>query len=241
MVELRPLTIAVLFMLASSVRAGDTPCRDSAPDIETKLPLIFCDDFSKGAGNWEPADPKAWRLVDVDGNKVYEQFGRSKIENPVRSPFNRNIQKDVIVGSFVLDVKFQSTKEDYPHRDLCLFFGFNDPSHFYYVHFGKRTDDHANQIFIVNEKPRTKISTKTTAGTNWDDEWHHARIVRDVDSGTIEVFFDDMKEPIMTATDKTFRAGRIGIGSFDDTGRFDDIYLFGDRVEPGQKVKAASR
>ena len=136
-----------------------------------------------------------------------------------------------------MDVDLQQTGKEYGHRDMCLFWGFQDPSHFYYVHFGKRTDDHANQIFIVNEKPRTKISTKTTDGTNWADEWHHARIVRDVASGKIEVFFDDMKKPIMTATDKTFRSGRIGIGSFDDTGRFDDIYLFGNRVEPGQKTR----
>lgn len=237
MTDLRPEMLLVLLVLVSAARAGEPPCRDAAPDIKTKLPLVFCDDFSKGADNWEPADPQAWRVVDVDGNQVYEQFGQSKIKNPVRSPFNRNIQKDVVVGSFVLDVKFQSTKKDYPHRDLCLFFGFNDPSHFYYVHFGKRTDDHANQIFIVNEEPRTKISTKTTAGTDWDDEWHHARIVRDVDSGKIEVFFDDMQKPIMTATDKTFRSGRVGIGSFDDTGRFDNVYLFGDRLEPGQTSK----
>ncbi len=227
----------VLVALSSIASAADAPCRSKAPKIDTDLPLVFCDDFSKGADNWEPADPKAWRIVSDSGNQRYEQFGQSKIENPVRSPFNRNIQKNAVVGSFVLDVKFQSTKKDYPHRDLCLFFGFQDPSHLYYVHFGKRTDDHANQIFIVNEQPRTKISTKTTKGTNWDDEWHHARIVRDVESGKIEVFFDDMQKPIMTATDKTFGWGRVGIGSFDDTGRFDDVYLFGNAVEPGQKTK----
>ena len=33
--------------------------------------------------------------------------------------------------------------------------------------------------------------------------------------GTIEVYFDDLKSPAMTATDKTFAWGRLGIGSFD--------------------------
>jgi len=231
-------SVSVLLMtLLSVASAGDTPCGKKAPRIDTDLPLVFCDDFSTGSDNWEPADPKAWRIVSDDGNQRYEQFEQSNIKNPVRSPFNRNIQKNTVVGSFVLDVKFQSTKKDYPHRDLCLFFGFQDPSHLYYVHFGKRTDDHANQIFIVNEQPRTKISTKTTGGTNWDNEWHHARIVRDVASGKIEIYFDDMQKPIMTATDKTFVWGRVGIGSFDDTGRFDDVYLFGNVVEPDRKAK----
>ena len=99
----------------------------------------------------------------------------------------------------------------------------------YYVHFGQKTDDHANQIFIVNNEPRTKISTKTTEGTPWDNEWHHARIVKKVDTGEISVFFDDMEHPAMTAVDKTFTSGKIGIGSFDDTGRFDDVLVYGVR------------
>lgn len=211
--------------------SADTPCTADAPDVPTKLPLLFCDDFQSGTSeSWSPGDPAAWKMTRLGDNIVLEQFQQSQVENPVRSPFNRSLLKDVLVGDFVLDLKFQSTKKDYGHRDLCLFFGFQDPSHLYYVHFGKKTDDHANQIFIVNGKPRSKISTKTTAGTDWDDEWHHARIIRKVDSGSIEVFFDNMKTPVMTATDTTFQWGQIGIGSFDDTGRFDDIYLFGEKV-----------
>ena len=45
--------------------------------------------------------------------------------------------------------------------------------------------------------------------------------------GTIEIYFDDMKKPVMTASDKTFGAGRVGIGSFDDHGNWDDFKLHG--------------
>lgn len=217
---------------SAGVSVADSPCPPDGHPAAGDLPLVFCEDFESGAGAWQPADPKAWKLESIDGNTVFSQFAQSKVANTVRSPFNRCIRTGDTVGSFVLDVKLQSTKEDYPHRDLCLFFGFQDPEHLYYVHFGKRTDDHANQIFIVNGKPRMKISTRTTAGTNWDDEWHHARIRRDVRTGRIEVFFDDMNTPVMTATDRTFVWGRVGIGSFDDTGRFDDIVLFGEKVDP---------
>jgi hypothetical protein len=110
---------------------------------------------------------------------------------------------------------------------MCLFFGFQDPSHFYNVHLGKQTDDHANQIFIVNGAPRSKISIKTSSGTDWDDEWHRVKLVRRVDDGTIAVYFDDMETPVMTARDKTFTWGRVGLGSFDDTGEWDDVKLYG--------------
>ncbi|MDA0283120.1 MAG: hypothetical protein O3B13_23690 [Planctomycetota bacterium] len=225
-------TSLVFVVFAAAISAADPPCVKNAPDVGTKLPLVFCDDFQSGnSENWVPGDPQAWKMSKLNDNFTFEQFQQSNVKNPVRSPFNRCLIKDVVVGDFVFDVKFQSTKKDYDHRDLCLFFGFQDPLHHYYVHFGKKADDHANQIFIVNDAPRTKISTKTTTGTNWDDEWHHARIVRDVESGRIEVFFDDMTAPVMTATDKSFPWGQVGIGSFDDTGRFDDVYLFGNRVK----------
>jgi hypothetical protein len=200
------------------------------------LPLVFEEGFESGkAEHWEPTDPKAWKVVKQGGNHVYSQFQASKYKTPVRSPFNRSVRKDVFVGDFVFDVHFQSTTRNYGHRDLCLFFGYQDPSHFYYVHFGKKADDHANQIFIVNEKPRTKISIKSTDGTDWDDEWHEARIVRNVKSGKIEVYFDNMNKPVMTAKDSTFTWGQVGVGSFDDTGRFDRVRLWGSVVKPDRK------
>lgn len=199
---------------------------------DKKLPEVFTEDFEKGADRWQPTDAKAWKIEKTDKGNVYSQFKkRSKYTPPHRSPYNIALVKDVSVSDFQLDAKVRSTHKDYPHRDACLFFGYQDPAHFYYVHLGKRADPHANQIFIVNAKDRTKISTTTTEGTNWDDEWHHVRIRRDVKSGSIEVFFDDMKKPVMTATDKTFTWGRVGLGSFDDTTHWDDVKLQGHKAK----------
>lgn len=45
-----------------------------------------------------------------------------------------------------------------------------------------------------------------------------------------------MEKPIMTATDKTFTWGQVGLGSFDDHGNWDDFKLFGVKVERKQLV-----
>ena len=196
------------------------------------LPLILNEDFSNGAERWEPSDPKAWKVgADAEGNKFFSQHAKSNFNPPYRSPFNIALLKDVLVGDFVLEARCRSTIKEYDHRDMCLVFGYQDPAHFNYVHFGKKADDHANQIFIVNSAPRVKISSKTTAGTPWTDEWHRVKIVRRVNDGTIAVYFDDMQNPAMTATDKNFTWGRIGIGTFDDTGDWDDVKLSGIKVE----------
>lgn len=222
----RILTLFLTLVVICSVLAEEPPKQ------LLNLPLVFRDDFesSESMTRWEPSEPKAWKRDEQKGNHVLSQFQHIETKTPVRSPFNRSVIKDLTVGNCVLDVRLQSTAPDYPHRSLCLFFGYQDPSHMYYVHLGQKTDDHANQIFIVNNQPRKKISTMTTDGTPWDDQWHHVRVVRDVESGKIEVFFDDMKRPVMTAIDKTFAWGQVGVGSFDDTGNFDDILVYGDKV-----------
>jgi hypothetical protein len=40
-----------------------------------------------------------------------------------------------------------------------------------------------------------------------------------------------MEKPLMTARDKTFTWGHVGLGTFDDHGNFDDFELRGIRVE----------
>lgn len=224
----RPLFYASLIM--SSLLVAAISSNGFAADA---LPTVHNDDFEQGAEQWEPTDANAWRIKKTDRGNVYSQFEkRSKYEPPHRSPYNISLLKGKTVSDFELQVKVQSTTDDYPHRSVCLFFGYQDPAHFYYVHLGRRTDDHANQIFIVNDAPRTKISTKTTPGTPWTEKWHDVKIRRDVASGSIEVFFDDMEKPVMTATDKNFVWGRVGLGSFDDTGDWDEFQLRGKTVDP---------
>ncbi len=221
-------------IFACVIQSGSTAVAVDPPKTLNGLPLLFFDDFESGdSKQWQPTDGKAWRVRKRDDNHICSLTARrGRYRPPFLSPYNLSLNNSVPVGSFVLDVKLQSTSEDYGHRDLCLFFGYQDPSHFYYVHFGKKTGEFANQVFIVNGKPRAKISSNTSPGTDWDDEWHHARVVREVRSGQISVYFDNMQVPVMTATDKTFLSGPIGIGSFDDTGNFDDVVLYGEKLEP---------
>lgn len=144
-------------LLAGGIQAEENypPLKEKFEPAKTMndLPLVYSDDFSAGqTKNWEPTDKTAWTIKTQGGNKVYALTKKkSQFNPPVRSPYNRSLVKDVEVESFVLDLRLQSTHPDYGHRDLCLFFGYQDDSHLYYVHFGKKTDDHANQIFIVND------------------------------------------------------------------------------------------
>jgi len=216
------LCLAALAGLASA--AGFAAAAD-------ELPVVFEETFEKGADRWQPLDEKQWQVKKTDQGQVYSQHVKqSAYKPPHRSPTNVSLLKDVTVGDLVLTAKVRSTHPDYGHRDAVIVFGYQDPAHFYYVHLGKQADDHANQIFIVNDEARKKISLTSTSGTNWDDNWHSVRVVRKVADGTIEIYYDDMTRPVMTAKDETFKWGRIGVGTFDDTSDWDDIVVRGKKV-----------
>ncbi len=194
------------------------------------LPVLGKFDFESGElTGWTLRDEKAWRIGSDGEAKVLELFQPSKYRAKVRSPYGVAILKEPAVTDFQLDLRFKSLTKNYNHRDLCLFFGYQDPEHFYYVHFGRNADPHSNSIFIVNGSPRTSIAIERTKGTNWTDDWHRARVVRNTESGRIEIYFDDISKPAMVAEDKTFLWGQVGVGSFDDQGAFDDIELRGVR------------
>ncbi|MEY3458496.1 MAG: Isoaspartyl peptidase precursor [Planctomycetota bacterium] len=210
-----------LMAVLPGVSAGDFPAPEG-------MRLVYGHDFEdQQTARYQPTDESAWKLINQNGNHVLALTKRnSNFSPPFRSPLNRTLIRDVELSSFVMDVRFQSTIPDYGHRDLCLFFGWQDDAHLYYVHFGKQADEHANQIFIVNSAARKKISLTSTTGTPWTDNWHQARIRRNAESGEITVWFDSLEKPVMTAKDTTFSKGRVGFGSFDDIGNFDAIRIY---------------
>lgn len=193
-----------------------------------KLPLVFSEDFEKGAKRWTTTDRKAWRLrKEDDGNRVFGLKVRiSEYEPKFRSPHNIALIKDVKLTDFVLTYRVKSTKDTGGHRDCCTFFCHQDPEHFYYIHLGARPDPHSGQIMIVDGAPRVAL-TENEKQVAWDDDWHTVKVVRDAKSGTIEVFFDDMDSAHMKVENTKFQKGSIGIGSFDDMNDFDDIKLYG--------------
>lgn len=205
---------------------------------DSALPLIVQDDFEQGTDRWTTTDPDpsngVWTLVEVGkpGNHAMRVTGTSKYKPPYRSPHSIAFLKDAIVGDFELTVRVQETNVTAgAHRDLCMFWGYQDPAHFYYVHLGAKADPHACQIFIVNNAARTMITVDKATGTPWTEDWHTVRVARNASDGAMQVYFDDMEKPMMTARDKTFTWGQVGLGTFDDHGNFDDFILRGVRVE----------
>ncbi len=207
-----------------------------AADIPTGYKLLHEETFDKESalGKFQMTDPAAWKWADAgDGHGgVMELAQQSKYKPAVRSPVNIALVVGKVFTDFILEVDLIQTGKEYGHRDMCIFFGFQSPTNFYYTHIATAADPNAHNTFVVDGAPRKNFASETTKGVNWGlNVWHKVRLERIAKEGTIKVFFDDMAKPIMTAKSDRFQQGAIGFGSFDDTGRVDNIRIWGPSVE----------
>ncbi len=180
---------------------------------------------------WDLNFPDHWRIEILAGTEQLTLLKPGKMGR-WRAPTSRAILIDPIVTSFELSVQgYCLTDTTNAYRDLCLFFGYQDSTHFYYVHFSGISDQAHNIIAIVNNCDRSKINAEPAGGSTaglTEKKWYYLKVVRNVGSGRIEAFIDDMEHPVLTAMDKTFLWGQVGVGSFDDTGMFRAFQVTGD-------------
>ncbi len=238
---------SLLLGAAWILAAAPAPADDSSQDLEKSkknsvhwadeqsrgMPLVFSDDFQQGNPRWRTTDDTAWSLSSDKENQVFGLNRRiSSYQPKFRSPHNIALIRDIEVSSFVLIFRVKSTNDTGNHRDCCVFFGYQNPTQFYYAHLGAKPDPASGQIMIVDEAARRPL-TENNKIVAWDDQWHTVKVVRDSDEGTIEIFFDNMETPHMTVVDKTFNKGQVGLGSFDDMNDFDDVRLYGLQTTRG--------
>lgn len=205
---------------------------------------VWADGFETGGAlkNWHPSQADRWKIsADGDGKALHLLGASRKYKPPHRSPFSVLLLKPRVLGDFVLTARVKTLQKPTGHRDMCVFFGWQNPGHFYYVHLGEKPDPHSSQIFIVKDAPRRAITTENQGGIPWQDgKWHRVKVVRRVASGLIEVYFDDMDKPAKVARDKSFAWGLVGLGSFDDLGMWDDVRIDGKLVKGKQPVLPTS-
>jgi hypothetical protein len=171
-----------------------------------------------GSGTWEVKD----------GLLVLAKAGTPA--GAIRRPSALAVLKSAPFLRVTIDAQIRSTAPIETHeRDLEFIFGYQSPSRFYYVHLAGILNDVHNGIFLVADADRKRIDPGKTPPQLLDQAWHDARVVRDGTTGTIQVFTNGGKTPVMEANDKTLTTGQVGVASFDDTGEFRRIVVTGTK------------
>jgi len=172
---------------------------------------------------------------DLDGNGGWKVTGPVLVlekagvpGGAIRRPAAIAVLKSDPVGDFTFTVEMRSTAPvDLEVRDVLLIFGYQSPTRFYYVHLAAKTDAVHNGIFVVDNADRRRLDPQTSTGRLTDQAWHRLRLERRLSTGSIAVYFDDDPAPVLSVTDMTILAGRVGVGSFDETGEYRSFELKG--------------
>jgi hypothetical protein len=223
------LVASVCLFLTRNSSIADEPVPANLP-VGYKLVYKQSFDDDSSLKDFQFSDSAAWRWTKSGkSGGAIELFQQSLYKTEHRSPFNLAMLSDKIVGDFVLELDMRQTGKEYGHRDMCLYFGFQNAKQFYYTHLATTPDPNANNIFIVNNAPRKSFLEVPKKGVDWSDDWKRIRVQRA--GAEIKVFFEDMKTPVLQGTHSVLGAGYIGFGSFDDTGIMDNLQLWSNSVQ----------
>jgi hypothetical protein len=208
--------------------ADEPDAGESPPGLPAGYTLQLEESFASAAALSRVvfANPTEWSHAEDSGG--YLQATGHSYNNPqYYSPHSIAVLKEKTFGSFVLEVELLQTTMTGGHRDFAIFWGVQGPNQFYYAHIGQAHDAASHNIHIVDNSDRTPITDTFTDGFDWGDGvWHQFRVVRDIVSGSMEVYGDDDPAPILTANDTTLGEGYIGFGSFDDNGAVRNVRIW---------------
>ncbi|GAB3143295.1 hypothetical protein GCM10027290_19510 [Micromonospora sonneratiae] len=182
--------------------------------------------------NWAPVTPAKWRFTGKE--VVLTEAGQPR-PGP-RRPFEYAV---LTAGPRLGAVEIRAevridTPVQVTDRDVVIIFGYQSDTQFYYVHLS--TDNTIlphNGIFKVDNADRERIDYQWNGRSRGappaivDADWHSVRIRHLPATGEIAVYLNGAKDPLMTARDHTFTAGRVGFGSFDNIGRLRGLAVRG--------------
>ncbi|WP_407319759.1 PQQ-dependent sugar dehydrogenase [Isoptericola halotolerans] len=180
------------------------------------------------AEDWAPRTPSKWAFP---GDEVVLTEPGTNPNDGIRRPFEYAVLTEgPELGSFDLSGQVRlDAPASLNNRDVIVVFGWQSDTEYYYAHLSQDNTIYAhNGIFKVDGADRERIDDKWdgTVGAPpavTDEEWHDVRVVRCVDSGDVAVYVDGLEDPLLTANDSTFSEGRVGFGSFDNTGRIREL------------------
>ncbi len=188
----------------------------------------FTDNFDDGNANgWTPLTPSRWQVSNDAGSLRY--YLNTSNYN---SPDDKRLGELSLINSqtwgdftFECDAKSEDAGIGNSGADLSIVFGYQDFDSYYYVNYNREpgfTEMHR----IHDGSPRVTLATYN-APTFVDGNYHKLRIERE--GSVIRAYFDGIL--ILSGNDSFFGEGRIGVGSFNDAGYFDNIVITGCKID----------
>lgn len=190
--------------LSASAQSGKPATPPMAEDIEA---------FGL---RWQVISASDWRVTQ---DELHLLTARPQQANP-RRPIQFALAVTEPLERFTLEVE---VKRSAPKGSLILVYAWRKDGYFNYVHL---SDDAASQVEVHNGVfhcfggDRVRISPLEGPPSLPTGGWHAVRMQYDASSGLVQAWVDGQTSPSLKAVDLSLGAGRIGLGSFFNTGGF---------------------
>lgn len=122
-------------------------------------------------------------------------------------------------------------------RSLIFVYAWQDDAHYNYAHLSSdeavKQNVH-NGMFHIFGGERVRMSSLDGPASLTTQDWIPVKLVFDGDSGHCYVEVNGKRNPSLDAVDLSLRWGRVGMGSFDETGDFRNIKVTGETRDSGK-------
>jgi len=177
------------------------------------------EDFENGSTNWTPLTPSRWEVVLDEGDNAYH-LNTTNYDGTSGDGLG---EYSLLAGSYgdfelSLDAKLGDDITVNPQADFAIVFGYQDADNYYYMMFNN--DATYSQLYKVVNGTRESVAATSGDVLN-DNAYHSIGISRS--GSNITVTFDG--GTVLTASDNTFGAGQVGVGSLNDAAYFDNVVV----------------
>jgi hypothetical protein len=121
-------------------------------------------------------------------------------------------------------------------RSLIIVYAWQDETHYDYAHISldaAAAQNVHNGMFHIFGGERVRMSSLEGPGSLPTQDWTPVKLVFDGETGRCYVEVSGRRNPSLDAVDLSLRWGRVGLGSFDETGDFRNLKVSGVAREPG--------
>jgi hypothetical protein len=174
---------------------------------------------------WEVQDPSDWSVTHEEGEQVLKLL-RSGEPGVPRRPTKFAIAETPSYAKVTVEVEMKREG-----RSLIIVHAWQDADHWNYAHISsdeaKKVAVH-NGMFHVFGGERVRISSLEGPASLPTAEWTPVKLVFDGRTGFTYVEVNGKRNPSLDAYDLSLRQGRIGLGSFNETGSFRRLRVRGE-------------
>ena len=122
-----------------------------------------------------------------------------------------------VVSDFILSMEIEAIQPSERCSGLVIVFGYQNESNFYFLNLVGQGGVWEGGLFQVTPGGVVKVPEQFSVGSMELYCCHLLKLERQVTTGNVRFYLDDMDRPVLAFVDTTLQRGEVGMGLHHDT------------------------